>query len=83
MNTCTGQAAWSQLRSWTPESLQFAARLPQEVENSEELQRHKERAHPTGMGGKSMDNLEKPDLLQDPPEESATSEIPTATHQRR
>jgi hypothetical protein len=27
-----------------------------------------------------MDNLEKPDLLGDTPKESATSEIPKATH---
>ena len=52
----------------------------QNVENSEDLQKHKERAHPTGMGDRSMDNLEKPDLLGDTPEESATSEIPKATH---
>lgn len=52
----------------------------QNVENSEDLQKHKEGAHPTGMGDKSMDNLEKPDLLGDTPEESATSEIRKATH---
>jgi len=47
----------------------------QDVENSEELQKHKERAHATGVG----DNLERPDLLEDAPEESAASEIPNAT----
>ena len=52
----------------------------QNVENSEDLQKHQERAHPTSMGDKSMDNLEKPDLLGDTPEESAVSEIPKATH---
>ena len=51
----------------------------EEVENSDDLQKHKERAHPTGMGDKSIDNLEKPDLLGDTPEESAASEIPKAT----
>jgi hypothetical protein len=48
----------------------------QGVENSEELQKHKERVHPTGVGDKSMDNLEQPDLLGDTSEESAASEIP-------
>jgi hypothetical protein len=52
----------------------------QNVENSEDLQKHKERAHPTGDGDKSMDNLEKPDLLGDTPEESAASEAPIPTH---
>jgi hypothetical protein len=52
----------------------------QKVENSEDLQKHKERAHPTGMGDESTDNLEKPDLLGDSPEESATRENPKATH---
>jgi hypothetical protein len=52
----------------------------QAVENSEDLQKHKEQAHPTGEGDKSMDNLEKPDLLGDTPEESAVSEIPKPTH---
>ncbi len=52
----------------------------QDVENSEDLKLHKERAHPTGVGDKSMDNLETPDLLGDTPEESAASEIPKATH---
>ena len=52
----------------------------QDVENSDDLQKHMERAHPTGMGDKSMDNLEKPDLLGDTPEESAAIEVPKATH---
>lgn len=52
----------------------------QAVENSEDLQKHKEQAHPTGEGDKSMDNLEKPDLLGDTPEESAVSEIPKPTY---
>jgi hypothetical protein len=48
----------------------------QDVENSEDLQKHKEQAHPKGVG----DNLETPDLLGDTPEESGASEIPKATH---
>ncbi|MGA7911271.1 MAG: hypothetical protein WB682_05140 [Candidatus Dormiibacterota bacterium] len=49
----------------------------QEVENSEELQKHKELTHP--MGDKSKDHLEKPDVLGDTSEESAAIEtrIPT------
>jgi hypothetical protein len=47
----------------------------QEVENSEELRKHMERAHPTGVG-----DLEKPDLLGDTAEESAASEVRQATH---
>jgi hypothetical protein len=46
----------------------------QDVKNSEDLQKHKERVHATDVG----DNLERPDLLEDPPEESAASEIPKA-----
>jgi hypothetical protein len=48
----------------------------QDVENSEELQKHMERAHPTGVG----DNLEKPDMLGDTPDESSGREIPLPTH---
>ncbi len=55
----------------------------QEVDNSEELQKHKELTHPMGMGDKSMDNLEKPDVLGDTSEESAANETPTPTHQHR
>jgi hypothetical protein len=47
----------------------------EDVENSDDLQKHKERAHATGVA----DNLERPDLLGDTPEESAASEIPKAT----
>jgi hypothetical protein len=47
----------------------------EDVENSEDLQKHKERVHATGVG----DNLERPDLLEDTPEESAAREIPEAT----
>ena len=47
----------------------------EDVENSDDLQKHKERAHATGVG----DNLERPDVLGDTPEESAASEIPKAT----
>ena len=46
-----------------------------EVGNSEELQKHKELAHPAGA-----DNLEKPDLLGDTPEESAAAEVALPTH---
>ena len=52
----------------------------QDLETSEELQKHKERMHATEEGHKSMDHLEKPDLLGDTPEQSAASEIPKATH---
>jgi hypothetical protein len=52
----------------------------QDVENSEELQKHQEQMHPAGEGDKSMDNLERPDLVGDTPEESATSEAPLPTH---
>ncbi len=43
----------------------------QDVENSEDLQKHKEQAHPTGVG-----DLEQPDLLGDTPEESTAAENP-------
>ena len=46
----------------------------EDVENSEELQKHKELAHPAGA-----DNLEKPDLLGDTPEESAAIEVAQPT----
>jgi len=52
----------------------------QDIENSEELQKHKEGAHPAGVGDKSMDNLEKPDLLRDTQEESAASENAKPTY---
>ena len=52
----------------------------QDVKNSEELQKHKERVHPTDDGDKSVDSLEKPDLLGATPEESAASEAPIPTH---
>jgi len=48
----------------------------QDVENSEDLQKHKEQAHVTGVG----DGLERPDLVGDTPEESAASAIPTTSH---
>jgi hypothetical protein len=51
-----------------------------EMENSEELRKHKERVHPQGRGDRPMDELETPDLLGDTPEESATSDAPKATH---
>lgn len=52
----------------------------QDVENSEDLAKHNELAHSTGVGDASLDNLEKPDLLGDTPEESAATEIPKVTH---
>jgi hypothetical protein len=52
----------------------------QDVENSVELEKHKEREHPPGAGDKSMDELEKPDLLGDTPEESAASETSKPSH---
>ena len=47
----------------------------QEVGNSEELQKHMELTHPAGS-----ENLEKPDLLGDTPEESAAIEVAQPTH---
>jgi hypothetical protein len=52
----------------------------QDIENSEELLKHKERVHPPDKGDKSIDNLEKPDLLGNTPEESAASETPKPTY---
>ena len=42
----------------------------QEVANSEELQRHRERLHPypDGKGGTSVEDGEKPDLMAPEPE---------------
>jgi hypothetical protein len=52
----------------------------QDVENSQDLEKHKEQAHPKALGDKSMDSPERPDLLADAPEESAASGAPQATH---
>ena len=52
----------------------------QSVENSDELEKHKEQAHATGVSDKSAENLEQPDLLGDNPEESSAREIPKANH---
>jgi hypothetical protein len=52
----------------------------QDVENSDDLEKHMERAHPTGAADKSMESLEEPDLLGDTPDESAAIENPKATH---
>lgn len=52
----------------------------QDVETSEDLQKHSELAHPSGVGDASVENLEKPDLLGDTPEESAAVEVPKATY---
>jgi hypothetical protein len=46
------------------------------VESSDELQKHVEREHPSGVG----DNLEPPALLGSTPEESAAVEIPVPMH---
>ena len=51
-----------------------------EVENSDELRKHMEQSHPTGVGGNFADNLEKPDHLGETPEESAEREVPKPTH---
>jgi hypothetical protein len=48
----------------------------QEVKNSEELEKHKELMHPADEG----DSLERPDLLGDTPDESASIEGPKPTH---
>jgi hypothetical protein len=48
----------------------------QDVKNSEDLQKHKERVHATDVG----DNLERPDPVGDTPDESAESEIAKASH---
>lgn len=52
----------------------------EDVENSEELHKHKEQAHAEGVGDKSVENLERPDMLGYTPEESAAVEIPKPTH---
>jgi hypothetical protein len=45
----------------------------EDVENSEDLQEHKEQAHPTGVGDKSTKSRERPDPVGDTPEESEVS----------
>ena len=55
----------------------------QDVENSEELQKHKELVHPAGVSDKSdesIDNLEQPDLSEDTPEKSPAIEAPVPIH---
>ncbi|HEV2028228.1 MAG TPA: hypothetical protein VGS16_06810 [Candidatus Dormibacteraeota bacterium] len=52
----------------------------QGVENSEELEKHKEQAHATGVSDKPLENLEQPELVGDTPEESSAREIPKANH---
>jgi hypothetical protein len=44
----------------------------QDVKNSEDLQKHTEQAHATGVGA----NLERPDLLADSPDESSAIRSP-------
>jgi hypothetical protein len=63
-------------RSLFEEAIMKCDICDQHVENSEELQKHMEQAHPSGAG----DNLERPDLLGDTPEESAAAEPPLPTH---
>ena len=46
------------------------------VENSEDLQKHKEQMHATGVA----DTLERPDLVEDAPEESGPTSIATTSH---
>ncbi len=48
----------------------------QDVENSEELEKHKEKMH---TPDKSADGPQRPDSLGDTPEESAAREIPNQT----
>jgi hypothetical protein len=48
---------------------------PLHLLQAHELQKHKELTHPAGA-----DNLEKPDLLADTPEESAATEVAQPTH---
>jgi hypothetical protein len=50
----------------------------EDVKNSEELQKHMERLHPTDDDGK--ENGESPDLLGDSAEESAEIETPKPTY---
>jgi hypothetical protein len=52
----------------------------QVVENSEELEKHREQVHATGMTDKPAENLEQPDLLGNTPDESSAREIPKANH---
>ncbi|HEV2035198.1 MAG TPA: hypothetical protein VGU71_13540 [Candidatus Dormibacteraeota bacterium] len=52
----------------------------QDVGNSEEVQKHKEQMHPADENDESTENLERPDLVGDTPEESAAIEIPKPTH---
>jgi hypothetical protein len=52
----------------------------QDVENSEELQKHKEQVHPTDDDDKSTDNLERPDLLGDTPDKPAHVETQKPTY---
>lgn len=49
----------------------------EDVKNSEELQKHMERQHPTDEGDK--ENGESPDLVGDTPQESAEVENPLPT----
>jgi hypothetical protein len=50
----------------------------EDVKNSEELQKHMERLHPTDEG--DTEKGESPDLLGDTPDESAEIETPLPTN---
>jgi hypothetical protein len=50
----------------------------EDVKNSEELEKHMERLHPTDEG--DMENGESPDLLGDTPAESAAVETAKPTY---
>jgi hypothetical protein len=55
----------------------------EDVKNSEELQKHKERLHPTDEADTEKGDTEKgetPDLLGDTPDESAEVETPLPTY---
>ena len=52
----------------------------QKVKNSDELLKHMEKLHPTDDGDKSMEKLEKPDLLGATQEESSAREVPKPLH---
>jgi hypothetical protein len=52
----------------------------EDVQNSEELQTHKERTHPAGVEDSSTDNLERPDHLGETQQESAAREVPKPVH---
>ncbi len=52
----------------------------EQLDNSEELKKHMEQAHPMGEAEEDVAGLERPDMLGDTPEESAAIEAPLPTH---